>query len=261
LVNGKFSKTGFYSLTNPPIKEFSDELKDSILKKYLELKIISPEVLKNEPNWLDKNFGFDPLAYRLMLFENNYSQQMNFTWEKLWQSQMRLWNLRKEAAKINSAAGKKWEDFEQNIYTEKDQISPEIQTWSQELLNDLNTAKFLEFYQNELTKGANSIDKQGFLPEDILSNKNRYLLWKFEKSFLKLDLFPTGNPRPILVKTGIFKTSKSNFPSQLSTLASERNLHKIDKNYQKADELRARIQKLGWQVDDYSWGYGLWFRG
>jgi cysteinyl-tRNA synthetase/uridine kinase/REP element-mobilizing transposase RayT len=69
-------------------------------KKFTEItKIIQTT---NQNLWLYRNFQFDPLAYRLMLFEHHYTQQMDFTWEKLWQSQMRLWGIRKEAVKLSA---------------------------------------------------------------------------------------------------------------------------------------------------------------
>ena len=217
LVSGKYNETGFYSFQNPPIHEFSKELKEQITKKYLELKLISKS---EEMNW--ESFSFDPLAYRLMLFEHHYNQQLNFTWEKLWQSQMRLWGLRKEAAKIESF-----------IYSDK------IDRFEGLLINNLNFAEFIEKYNQFVTDKVNQtqVEKSIFYEEiDLVAD--------FDKHLLRLQLFFS------------YKDI-----SEIINLGTKRQKAKLEKNYQKADEIRTEIQKLGWQIDDYPWGWGVWWRG
>jgi cysteinyl-tRNA synthetase len=229
LVSGKYEDTGFYSFQNPPIHEFSKELKEQIIKKYLELKLISK---KEEMDW-DK-FSFDPLAYRLMLFEHHYSQQLNFTWEKLWQSQMRLWGMRKEAAKIESFIySDKIDRFEGKDVSENKNI------WIRLLINNLNFAEFIEKYNQFVTDKVNQtqVEKSIFYEEiDLVAD--------FDKHLLRLQLFFS------------YKDI-----SEIINLGTKRQKAKLEKNYQKADEIRTEIQKLGWQIDDHAWGWGVWWRG
>ena len=216
LVKGMFADTGSYSFENPPVSEFSAEFKQQIAKKYHELKLIKTG---EEMDWI--SFKFDPLAYRMLLMEHHYSEQMNFTWEKLWSSQMRLWGLRKEAAKAKTV--------EQKVdLNDLGQFIELLET----LTNNLNVPKFLEKYHNLLVETAQ--DK---------NDSNSQILSFYDVNFLKLDIFSPTIDQKVL------------------ELAKSRQEFKILKDYQKADEYRAEIQKLGYQIDDYTLGFGLWWRG
>jgi len=229
LVQGKHEKTGFYSFENPPVHEFSDEFKIQIRKKYIELKIpllrgvsegsgVDP-LTEDEIFW--QNFKFDPLAYRMMLMEHHYTEQMNFTWEKLWQSQMRLWNMRKEAAK-SVVLGEKINLKEQESYVKMLKI----------LTNNLDISGFLEVYQALLIE-----------VNQIVNQNDIRVLNYLDHNFLKLNIFPIeGN-------------------SEVEILAELRQVAKDEKNYQKSDEIRSQIQALGYQIDDYANGWGVWWRG
>jgi cysteinyl-tRNA synthetase/uridine kinase len=226
LVKGEFKTTGFYSFQNPPTQEFSQEFKQQIIKKYKELKIYDLNENSEDNFW--QNFSFDPIAYRLMLMEHHYTEQMNFTLEKLWQSQMRLWNLRKDVARIISFA------TQNNITPETDQ--KQIQVLLDYLLENLDTPKFIEKFQNFLGDIINEIAKN-----NALNPKNLGAILFWEKELLKLNL----NPK---ISTEI-----------LDSLA-QRQQAKLAKDYQKSDQIRVQIQVQNLQVDDYSWGSGVWRR-
>ena len=242
LVKGKFVTTGFYSFENPPIHDFSDEFKAQISKKYLELKLISKIT---EMDWT--NFKFDPLAYRLMMFEHHYTVQMDFTWQKLWQSQMRLWGLRKENAKIISFMNSQTSDeHEQNQqwYLQDSKTQSRMQKIEDEFLENLtqnlNTPRFVDLFQENILKVANFITKKKLIDHPI------YLtLLDFERKFLDLEII----------------NLKQKISKEVQNLAEKRQDAKENKDYQKADEIRSKIQKEGWQIDDYFWGFGLWWRG
>ncbi len=197
LVTGRYEDTGFYSLTNPP-QEIADRLQ-----------------VKYQVN------GFDPLAYRLMLFEHHYTEQLNFTWGKLEQSQARLWNLRKEAAKLGSV---------KSVDKTKTQNTSGFNRLLEILTDNLNFPKFLEEYQFLLLDATKSKDKN-------LINLLRLL----EEEILKLNLFPE-------------------IPNQIQELTSQRIQAKQQKDFAKADQIRHQITSLGWQMDDYPWGYGIWMK-
>jgi len=247
LVNGKFKETGFYSFQNPPVHEFSEELREKISKKYFELKLIGKIT---EMDW--QNFKFDPLAYRLLMFEHHYSVQMDFTWEKLWQSQMRLWGMRKEAAKMKGGLPlEPYEDYQK------------IEEWKDILVNDLDLPKFLESYQNYISESAKeTIEIWDSLINNKFSEEERYLkirrMWELKYTCLRLD--------SDILNLKIFHITPEigwgvSLPREIKDLAEERQEFKDQKNYQKADEIRTKIQKLGWQIDDYPWGWGVWWRG
>jgi cysteinyl-tRNA synthetase len=253
LVSGKYSDTGFYSFQNPPVHDFSEEFKTQISKKYFELKLISKVT---EMDWT--NFKFDQLAYRLMLLEHHYSVQMDFTWQKLWQSQMRLWNIRKEIAQIQSfyrfQSSQNSNSESDSFFTQNSNLNLKIQTKDSQnsdflplenkqiehfmeiLTLNLDAPKFLEKYQTLSQEVFNSIKK------DIFNPKNLATLKYFEDNLLNLSLFPKNL-------------------ENIQKLAKERQEFKDQKNWQKADEIRTEIQKLGFQIDDYTWDFGLWLRG
>jgi cysteinyl-tRNA synthetase len=174
--------------------------------------------------------GFDPLAYRLLLQEHHFTAQLDFTWDKLQQSQNRLYNLRKETAKITSF----WnsmviEPKPEALYTDK-----QNEILSEPLKANFNLPKFLEKYEDLINETSNAIKTTDAV------NANNYTTLKYwEKVFLKLDLFPI-------------------IPKKVTFLANQRNQAKLDRDFEKSDELRDKISELGYQIDDYTWGFGLW---
>ena len=111
--------------------------------------------------------GFSPIALRLMFMEHHYTETMDFTWDKLEQAQNRLFNLRKEAAKIKYKETKEKPD--NDIFNDLFSL----------LTDNLNISKFLEKYQTILTNAAKNQNKEEL-----------EVLFYFEDNFLKLDLFP-----------------------------------------------------------------------
>jgi cysteinyl-tRNA synthetase len=204
LVTGKYEETGFYSFEYPP-QEIQDKFK---IKR------------------------FDPLAYRLMMMEHHYTQQMDFTWEKLAQSQARLFNLRKEGAKLQS--------FRDGVSTYKWDKQPYGSTRSNlylHLNNDLKISEFLEMFKVEILKAIEKAKKETSINDEIVE------LSYIDRDCLNLKLFLTIEKSTI----------------EVINLGKERQKAKEEKNWQLADQLRSEIAKNGYQVDDYSWGYGIWY--
>ena len=108
--------------------------------------------------------------------------------------------------------------------------------WSDVLTNNLNLPKFLELYQTKLQDLSKKVNNQELNQAEKEEIK---VLQEFEESILELDLFPTAG-------------------AKIKELAEQRQEFKNQKDWQKADEIRSEIQKLGWQIDDYAWGFGLW---
>ncbi len=171
--------------------------------------------------------GFDPLAYRLMLMEHHYTEQLNFTWDKLTQSQNRLYGFRKDFAQILSFAK----------FHKVEVVEPhpkQIEILIKPLLNNLNTPLFLEKFQDFTDDILGKI-----LQDKILNEKNLATLLHLEKEFLKLNLNPI-------------------IPEEIIRLANQRTEAKQKKDYQTADSLRDKIEAQKFQIEDYPWGYGVW---
>ncbi|GAB4145969.1 MAG: hypothetical protein OHK0017_06170 [Patescibacteria group bacterium] len=226
MITGNYQETGFYSLQNPPL-----EIKE-------KFKVLN---------------GFDPLAFRLMLFEQNYREQLNFTWDKLNQSQSRLFNIRKEAAKIKSfvetellenklSSGSMLIHFITEKVEQDETLQAEYsslhQQWLEIVTDNLNFSKLLEFYQSGLNELSNQIKELDGVSFSLLK-----VLIDFDQELLKLRIFNFAVSQDIL------------------DLSEQRWKAKQEKEYNLADELRKKIDALGWQIDDYSWGWGVWWRG
>ena len=75
----------------------------------------------------------------------------------------------------------------------------------------------------------------------VLNPKNLGAILFWEKELLKLNFNPKISPEVI-------------------ELIEQRQEAKIAKDYQKSDQIRVQIQAQNLQVDDYSWGSGVWRR-
>ena len=186
--------------------------------------------------------GYDPLAYRLMLFEHHYSQPLDFTWDKLAQAQTRLFNMRKEKAKIYSF----YEAFQFGNFN-KDKFESSKAQIIAPGLNNLDLAGLLNNYQELLLTTSNQIKDENFL-----DNSSYFALSEIDEDLLKLGLWSCSSEKGLGGKE----------PSErVLDLAKQRKEAREIKDYAKTDELRAQILTAGWQIDDYPWGYGLWWRG
>jgi len=186
--------------------------------------------------WDFSKKGYNILAFKLMLLEHGYQDQMNFTWEKLTQSENRLFNLRKEAAKLKSF----WEN---KNGSKLPKLESKNLNWMSVLANNLDTPKFLETYQNILLEEVNSTTKNNNVNQNQLAN-----LIYFDEHFLQLNLFSLKN----------IDIKKHNKALELAEL---RQTARTTKDYAKSDEFRNQIAELGFQVDDYVWGFGIWWKG
>jgi cysteinyl-tRNA synthetase len=175
--------------------------------------------------------GYDPLAYRMMMMEHHYTQQLDFTWDKLTQSQTRLHGIRCDLAKIVSFAQSQSVDIT-NIDPTK--ITHSLKTLLKPLQTNLNTPLFLEKFQRLIGDILHEIGSK-----KTIDSRNVMILQYFEKELLELNLFPE-------------------IPANIVELAQLRQEAKAEKDYQTSDEMREKIHSEGWQIDDNSWGYSLW---
>jgi cysteinyl-tRNA synthetase len=204
-----------------------------------------------------ESMGYDPLSYRMLMLEHHYTNQMDFTWDKLTTAQTRLYNLRKEVAKIMSFARENYvmadELFPHNIdWRDDDKIdendenttdsfdrsemnkAPQIKVLLELLTNNLDTPKFLEKFTAFVLEVSNEIKVNS-----NLNAKNLQTLLFWEREFLNLGLAPE-------------------ITDEVMVLGSDRFAAKLGGDYAKSDELRNQILELGFQIDDYSWGWGVW---
>lgn len=156
--------------------------------------------------------GFNPLALRYLYFQTHYRQEMNFTFEALESAQNALKKLYDE---ISS-----WDEpkvgcaeFESNFF--------------EAINDDLNMPKALAVVW-ELIKS------------DYPTSAKAQSLFNFDK-VLGLDLKN---------QTAKLKSQKNEIPQEVLGLVKERDELRKQKRFHLADQLRNRIKKLGYHVED-----------
>jgi len=159
--------------------------------------------------------GFNPLTFRYLVLTSHYRQNLNFTWEGLKNAQSALNNFYRKL---------------QEIKPDHEEKHPPLEEYKKKFLSfindDLNTPKALALMW-EVIKNKK------------LSNQEKYkLIIEFDKIF-GLDLN---------------KIEKPEIPQEIKKLADEREKYRKEKQWEKADEIRKEIEKMGYQVEDTKQG-------
>jgi cysteinyl-tRNA synthetase len=207
-----------YWIHNRHLKVDNQKMSKSIGNTF---NVVGDEKLTGFPSIVSKNIN--PLAFRLLFLEHDYKEQINFTWEKLEQSQNRLHSLYKLSSSLVV--------LKPNNKEKNEALNEEFQSL---LLNNLNTVETLELFQKELTHLVTSITNN----ED-LDNKTFATLQELDKEVLKLNIFQI-------------------IPKEIFDKIEERNTAKIGKDYKQADLIRTELLSNGYVIDDYKWGTGVY---
>jgi cysteinyl-tRNA synthetase len=163
--------------------------------------------------------NFNPLSFRYMCLTTYYRKPLNFSLEILESAQNSLNRLRNIISEIKYKDEKK---NRKNIDAAKKQFL--------EMINDdLNLPKATAFLWE-------------ILRDERLSNSEKYeLAIDFDKVLgLELD-----------------KEENVEIPDDVLKIAEQREVVRKNKDWEKSDELREKIKKKGWQVDDIKEGYKL----
>jgi cysteinyl-tRNA synthetase len=165
--------------------------------------------------------GYSPLAFRYLCLGTHYRQKLNFTFESLDGAQSALGRLVKELATMPD-----WGQPSDEAYVNK---------FRECISDDLNTPKALAIIWEVIEdKSRKPEDKQ----RDIIA-MDAVLGLRLEKA----------------VKTYI--ALQANIPDEVKKLVAEREEARMGKDWGRADELRAKIEQLGWIVKDAPEGPGL----
>ncbi|MFH1990724.1 MAG: class I tRNA ligase family protein, partial [Patescibacteria group bacterium] len=161
---------------------------------------------------------FDPLAFRYLSLTAHYRSKLNFTWESLQASQNALEKLREAIIEIKNEQ-KQHSDILENVRVLKKHLSKEFEKY---INDDLDMPRALALLW-EIVKS------------EKLNPKTKYnLIIDFDK-VLGLNL-------------GKIKSEK--IPVIVLKLVKEREKCRQEKNFTKSDELRKKIESLGWLIDD-----------
>ena len=178
-----------------------------------------------------KKRELNPLAFRYLILGAHYRTQLNFTWKSLEAAQNSLERLQEFVRTLKMTQTKFRSRTDLNLVWVK-------QTFQKTIFNDLNTSKALAVMW-QLIKDFNksaSWRTQKYGPEEILD-----VLYEFDK----------------VLGLG-FKNLKAESPSETAIkLLKEREKARKARDFKKADEIRERVKRLGWRINDTAGGSQL----
>ena len=169
---------------------------------------------------LDKGYTGREIRYALMRV--HYRAPLNFTWEGMKEARASLdriddWldRLRKCASSVAAGEG---------------QLETLPDTFEQALDDDLNIAAALGYLFESIRETNRAMDKNELRPPVAKAWLN---WWDRVNSVLQLD-----------------KTGAAAIPREIADLVEARHIARLNKEWQKSDELRQKLAILGWEVRD-----------
>ena len=174
-----------------------------------------------------KEKGIEPLAYKLFCFSSHYRNKLNFTFDGVKASNIALNRIRKGyLAHLNG--------------------------------NDSIEEKEIEEYENRFHNAINddlNIPLAIGVLWDVIRNEKKSkeladLILRFDKVF-GLDL---ANSEKYLQELNENEEDISVIPEQVLQFANERKIARENKDFQKADLLRKKIEESGYQIKDSAGG-------
>ncbi len=162
----------------------------------------------------------DPLAFRYLLLSSHYRSKLNFTWESLVAAQSSLTRLYEFLRKLKIAG------------RSRGKLPVKYgNSFKQAIFDDLNTPRALAIIW-QLISDYNK-HSQIYNSKEILN-----LLYKFDQV--------------LGLKFREVKTEK--IPAKILKLSQQRENFRKGKHWQEADQIRKKIEKLGYLIDDTSHG-------
>ncbi|MBU0545675.1 cysteine--tRNA ligase [Patescibacteria group bacterium] len=177
------------------------------------------KMAKSDENFITldtlKKRGINPLSYRYFLLQTHYRKQLTFSWEALEAAQNGLQHLYRSATVISNQT-----DFS----------SAEALAKAQESLK----TKFFEHINDDLdTPGALA------LIWTALKDKTISL-----ETLLKLD-----EVLGLKIKENM-EQKEEELPEKIKMLISERDNARAEKDWTKSDDIRGKLEKMGYEVED-----------
>ena len=169
--------------------------------------------------------GFSPMDLRLLLLSGHHRSQLNFSWDALHQAKVNL-------GRINDFVNNLLQVVAQPVVVTGGKIAPEkYQKRFEDAMNDdLNTPLALAVLYDLLSE-VNKILAKKELGADMA--KKILILWeKINKVF------------------GLIISKRVGIPDNIIEIAEQRKKARQSKDFQASDDLRDKIDKLGYIVED-----------
>lgn len=166
--------------------------------------------------------GYDPLALRYLYLGTHYKKQLNFTWDALSGSQVALNKLRETVSGLRSSS-------ERNVLSNEkmQKVEDYRKRFNDALEDDINTPQALSVLWEAIKSNIPSQDKYD-------------LILSFDE-VLGLNLSQAS-------------TSKIKTPDEIKKMLEERDRYRSEKDFQKADLTRQKIEEKGYTIKDTSQG-------
>lgn len=158
------------------------------------------------------NKGYEPLSYKLLNFSSHYRNKLNFTWEALDSSSKALQKLREGYRK----------HLEGNDVIEEDKVNEYKEQFLEAINDDLNMPLAMAIVWEVIKRNEKS--KQY---AQVLLDFDRVLGLEIDK-----------------------ENEVQELPDEVKNLIEERKKARENKDYEKSDELRNKIEKMGYKVKD-----------
>ncbi|MCC6711121.1 MAG: cysteine--tRNA ligase [Candidatus Pacebacteria bacterium] len=164
--------------------------------------------------------GYEPMAFRLLLLSAHYRSEMNFTWDNMEGAQV-SWE------KLTDKIRKLIQDKETELEPNPEQLA----------LAEKLSKKFFAALENDLHTPEALAVMWEMLGSNLLAKQKYQLLLSFD------EVFGLGLAKIDLVEELVL-------PADIQALVDQRSLARATKNWGLADELRTKIEELGYQVKD-----------
>ncbi|MFA6285440.1 MAG: cysteine--tRNA ligase [Parcubacteria group bacterium] len=182
-----------------------------------------------------KDKKFDPMHLRLLFLSSHYRKNVDFSWLALKQ------------AKVNYERIAEWIKKLQEVVAFRDPTPKSdlgdlgvgsLKMFASAMNDDLNTPLSLSYLYELITETNKQISENN-LSADVAKK----ILANFEKMNKVFGL--------------TFSEKETNIPEEVSALADARQETRKNKDFQKSDELRKEIEKMGYLIEDLGDSYKL----
>jgi cysteinyl-tRNA synthetase len=168
------------------------------------------------------NKGFEPMDLRYLMLNSQYRETLNFTWDSLKAAENGLLKLKSQISDLRSG-------------DDRTTLSPEKETKIEDFRNGFKAA----------------------LVDDLNTPKALAVMWEMLKSNIpsgdKYDLAMSFD-EVLGLRLAQIPNSKFQIPNEIKKLVEEREKLRKEEKFKEADEVRDKIEKLGFRIEDSETG-------
>jgi len=182
--------------------------------------------------------GYSPMEFRLFVMSAHYRSNLNFSWTSLDQARANLTRITEWVNNLNDITGKDTSSTEDII-----DISAYKKRFIEAMDDDLNTPLALAVLYELISETNKLMQTERIGSKDA---KKILALWKSMNKIFGLRL---AKRKTITISAGghIIEEGMS---EDIIKLAEERKQSRIDKDFKKSDELRKKIEEMGYLIED-----------